>query len=184
MVGAVAAALGNNLHKIVLDFARGLAGSDAEAVGHAENVRVYGYAVAAETYVVHYVRGLSAHAREREQTVESIGHFAAAFHYRFGCGDNVLRLIAVKAATEYRFFEVGLIHFGEFFGRRSDLKEFFRNYVHSSVGALRAEYDRDEQFENAPEVKFALCVRERFVEYRKDFVGFGHLSFHFLFVTP
>ena len=93
MVGAVTTALGNNLHKVVLDFPRGLAGSDAEAVGRPENVRVDRYAVAAETYIVHDVGCFSAHAREREQAVESIGDFAAVFHYCFGSGDDVLALL-------------------------------------------------------------------------------------------
>ncbi|MCY1535937.1 hypothetical protein D9M68_713660 [compost metagenome] len=165
---------GHEFFELAFDFQHVLAGGDAGAVGHAEDVRVHGHRGLAERGVEHHVGGLAAHAGQGFQRLAGLRHFAAVLlQQNLAGGDGVLRL----RAEESDGFDV--VRQARFAQRQQALRramlreELARGDVDRFIGGLRRQQHRDQQLERRVVFEFGGGMGIGRLQAGEDLLAFG-----------
>ena len=139
--------LRNGLFELLLRFERVFRVREAQAVAHAENVRIHGDGVLIEPHGRNDVGRFLSHTRQRFEFGKAFGHLSAEFFHDVARGGtNVRRLTLVKTARKDALFQLFLREREHRFGRVVLFEKFRRHLVHPLVGTLCRQNDRDEQF--------------------------------------
>ena len=107
----------------------------------------------------HYVRSLTADARQRAQFRHCFGHFSAVFLDDFAHrAANAFRFVAIEARGFDRVFQLGERRVRIIFRGTIFPKQTRRDHVDPFVRRLRRENGRYEQLERIPKVQLAMRV--------------------------
>ena len=149
---------------------------EPETVGNSENVRVHRHSSLAERHGFHDVGCLSAHARQRCQSLNLARYLAVEVrHELLRHSHKVLGLavgVAYRRDVAFHFIDSGSAH-GLRVGKR--LEQCWRDHVHPFVGALSRQHHSHKQLEVIAEVKFAF----RFVHVGFEPFDYSFVSFYF-----
>ena len=155
MMGVEPEWLRNSLFKLELDLEHVLAGGEAGAVAHPEDVRVDRESLLAESRVQNDVRGLAADTRQCLQFFACMGNLALMVpNQRFGEGDDVLRLGVEQADGFDRIAKPFLAECDHLLRRFHMLEQRPRRDVDAGVGSLRRQHYGHEQGVGIFELEF------------------------------
>jgi hypothetical protein len=121
-------------------------GRDAGAVADAKEVRVDSLKRVVKPYVQHHIGGLAAHSGQALQGGAGGRHLATVVvQQHLGQADDVFRLVAVKANGFDMLDEGGFPQVEHLGGGVGHGKQGFGGLVHTHVGGLRRQGNRDEK---------------------------------------
>ena len=133
---------------------------DADAVRHTQHMAVDRETRHAERVAEYHVRGLAADARELDERLHRVRHFAAVlFGDRRRHADQRFRFRAEETGRLDDGFELGGGGAGKRPGGGVAGEQGRRDLVHALVGALRGEDGRREQLERIAVIELGIRVR-------------------------